>query len=165
MRLARLRAAVDRALEALLALLMASLVGSVLWQVFTRFALADPSSGTEELARFALIWLGLLGAAYAFGRRLHLSVDLLGAALGARPGGRAALDLLLHLCVAAFAAAILVGGGSLLVDLTLRLQQRSAALGIPLGAVYLALPLSGLLMLLYAALGVGECLVRLRRRG
>ena len=52
---------VDRALERALAVLMAAMVLAVLWQVATRYLLRDPSSLTEELARFGLMWLGLLG--------------------------------------------------------------------------------------------------------
>lgn len=158
---ARLRAAVDRGLEAVLALLMAGMVLNVLWQVFTRFALRDPSSVTEELARFALVWVGLLGAGYGFGRRLHLAVDLLAGGLTGT-AARARLELAIQVCVSVFALSVLVAGGGLLVRLTLGLQQTSAALGVPLGYVYLALPLSGLVVLFYAALAIAESAARLR---
>ena len=144
----RLRERVDRALETALALLMAAMVANVLWQVATRFALGDPSSVTEEIARFALVWLGLLGAAYGFGRRAHLAVDL----LPSRVAGAAArrLAIAVQLCVALFAGLVLVGGGGRLVALGFSLGQTSAALGLPLGAVYLALPAAGVLVLFYA---------------
>ena len=60
---------------------MAIMVIAVLWQVFTRFVLGSPASGTDELVRFALLWLSLLGASYGFGRRAHLAIDLLPNAL------------------------------------------------------------------------------------
>ena len=68
---------IDKILEWTLVVSMSLLVIDVLWQVFSRFILQDPSSFTEELARFLLIWVGLLGAAYAAGQRMHLAVDLL----------------------------------------------------------------------------------------
>ena len=77
----RLRSQVDRALAAVLATLLASLVVVVCWQVVTRFVLERPSSVTEELARFLLIWLGLLGGAHALGQGMHLSIDYLGSRL------------------------------------------------------------------------------------
>jgi hypothetical protein len=55
---------------------MAVSVLNVLWQVFTRFVIRHPSSYTEELARYLLVWVGLLGAAYASGHKLHLAIDL-----------------------------------------------------------------------------------------
>lgn len=143
-----LRRHVDRLLAATLAGLMGCLVALVCWQVFTRFVLGDPSSVTEEAARFLLIWLGLLGAARALGQRMHLAIDL---AARRFVGLRRPIDLLGRSTCALFAAAVLVAGGWRLVDLTLALGQTSPALGWKLGYVYLALPLSGLLMIFYAA--------------
>lgn len=62
----------------------------------------------------------------------------------------ARLRHLAALAVAIFALAVMVAGGVNLVMLTLELEQVSAALGIPMGLVYLALPLSGLLIAFYA---------------
>ena len=75
--MSRVRAAIDRAVETLLALLMAAAVANVVWQVVSRFVLGRPSSVTDELARYLLVWIGLLGAGYAVGRRLHVAVDVL----------------------------------------------------------------------------------------
>ena len=65
----------DRSLEVLVMVVMAVLVLDVLWQVFTRLVLKDPSTVTEELATFMLIWVALLGAAVALGRGAHLGID------------------------------------------------------------------------------------------
>ena len=105
----RLRDLVDRALEILLATLMAAMVVAVLWQVFTRFVLRNPSSVTEELMRFGLIWLGLFGAAYGFGKRYHLTIDQL--AQRSSEKGKMVLDLLTHLTIILFAFWIFVIGG------------------------------------------------------
>lgn len=141
MTFADLKRHVDRALEAILAALMAAMVLAVLWQVATRYLFRDPSSVTEELARFGLVWLGLLGASYGFGKRAHLAIELVPKSLK--------LDLFVAASVAAFALVVLVIGGFRLVDATLALGQTSAALQIERGYVYLALPLSGALILFY----------------
>jgi TRAP-type C4-dicarboxylate transport system permease small subunit len=135
---------VDRWLGHFVTSLMAVLVLDVVWQVFSRFALSDPSTVTEELARYLLIWLGLFGAAYAAGQGKHLSVDLLGTAT---MRARAALvaELVFGL--------LLIVGGARLVFIQLSLGQNSAALGIPLGVVYLAIPVAGLLFVFYAGAG------------
>ncbi len=144
----RLLAWLDRLLEALLALLVLALVLTVSWQVAARYLLQSPGSWTEELARFLLIWIGLVGAAYAYRSRAHMSVDLLAARLGA--AGARALRRVGALAVLLFAVSVLLVGGTRLVLLTLELAQTSAAMGLPMGYVYLALPLSGLLLALYA---------------
>ncbi len=141
MTLADLKQHVDRALEVTLAAVMAAMVLAVLWQVATRYLLRDPSSVTEELARFGLVWLGLLGASYGFGQRAHLAIELI-------PRTRL-LELIVAASVAAFAILVLVVGGLRLVYATLALGQTSAALQIERGYVYLALPLSGALILFY----------------
>jgi TRAP-type C4-dicarboxylate transport system permease small subunit len=63
----RLKTIIDRVLGGFLALAMALAVAAVLWQVFSRYVLADPSSFTDELVRYLMVWIGLLGAAYAAG--------------------------------------------------------------------------------------------------
>jgi len=152
----RLRHLVDRALEVLLATLMAAMVMAVLWQVFTRFVLRDPSSMTEELVRFGLIWLGLLGAAYGFGKRYHLAIDLLHRR--SSKSIKRGLDLVTHLSVIIFAFWVLIVGGYRLVDLTLAMGQTSAALEIERGYIYLALPISGLAMIFYSVVSMLEAL-------
>jgi TRAP-type C4-dicarboxylate transport system permease small subunit len=154
------RRVVDSALEWLLVAFMSSMVINVLWQVATRFLLHNPSSFTEEIARYLLVWVGVLGGAYAVGKRIHLAIDLLPSKLEGRR--KAMLELFIEVCIFVFAALVLVFGGSGLVWLTLDLGQTSAALQIPLGFVYLVLPLSGLLMMFYSGLHGVEALDRLR---
>ena len=156
----QLKRKVDQALGGFVALAMALAVATVLWQVFLRYVLADPISSTDELVRYLLIWIGLLGAAYAAGQRLHLAIDLLPAKLEGR--SRHLLDLGVQTLIFVFALAVMVIGGSQLVRLTLMLGQTSAALGVPLGWVYLVLPLAGLFLMLYSALFAAERLHLLR---
>ncbi len=145
----RLRSSVDQVLKWLVIALMGVMVLNVLWQVFTRFVLRDPSSYTEELARYLLIWVGLLGAAYAASQKMHLAIDILTARLHGR--SRHYAEMFIYLCTFLFALTIMVIGGIRLVNLTLTLNQISAALQIKLAYVYLALPLSGIIIMFYAA--------------
>ncbi len=143
-----MRKHVDRWLERLLVLLMGAMVLNVLWQVASRYLLNDPSAFTDELAGFLMIWVGLLGAAYATGKGLHLAIDLLHEYSSA--GLQKRLDTVINLLITFFALSILVIGGTRLVYLTLLLEQSSANLEVPLGYVYLAVPVSGILMVYYS---------------
>jgi TRAP-type C4-dicarboxylate transport system permease small subunit len=127
---------------------MALCVINVTWQVVSRYAVRVPSSYTEELARYLMIWVGLLGAAYAVGQGMHLAIDLLPAALHGR--ARRRLERVIALFVLIFALAVMVWGGSRLVWMTFYLGQKSAAMKLKMGYVYLALPISGALMTFYA---------------
>jgi TRAP-type C4-dicarboxylate transport system permease small subunit len=140
---------VDYALAWLLVLLMGASVVNVLWQVTTRFVLGNPSAFTDELARYLLIWIGLMGGAYAAGRRLHLAIDLLPMKLAGRPSG-AALNMFINGVVFLFALLVLVVGGIRLVYIVSVLGQASAALQVPLGVVYAVIPISGFLIMYYS---------------
>ncbi|MFV0269022.1 MAG: TRAP transporter small permease, partial [Draconibacterium sp.] len=72
-----MRQKIDKIIEIVLVALMSILVIDVLWQVFSRYVLSAPSSFTDELAGFLLIWVGLLGSAYVAGKNEHLAIDLL----------------------------------------------------------------------------------------
>lgn len=143
-----MRKLVDKCLERLLMGLMALLVVDVLWQVLSRYVLASPSSFTDELAGFLLIWVGLLGAAYVTGQEGHLAIDLLVRKVDAAWQRR--LRALSLLVIALFALAVMIVGGSWLVYTRFYLGVTSASLQVNLGYVYLVLPLSGLLTAYYA---------------
>jgi len=125
---------------------------NVLWQVITRFLLNHPSSYTEEIARFLLIWIGLLGAAYGIGKNIHLAIDVLKQKLP--EAKRRIMDILINSFVFLFALTVMIIGGIYLVLLTFDLHQISAALQLELGYVYLAVPLSGILMAFYSLLNI-----------
>ncbi len=140
----------DKALGWFLIVLMAVLVINVLWQVFTRFVLDNPSSFTDELARYLLIWVGLIGAAFVAGQKMHLAIDLLPTKLTGK--SKIYLDIFIEICIALFSLLVMIIGGVNLVAITLRLHQTSAALGIPLGYVYLSIPISGIIIIVYTVL-------------
>ncbi len=154
MKLQNIKISVDKVLEWTLIVLMAANVLNVLWQVFTRFVLKNPSSFTEELARYLLIWVGLLGASYVTGRKMHLAIDVVINRLTGR--ARRLVEYLIEVSILVFAFFVMVFGGIRLVIITLTLNQISAVLRIKLGYVYLVLPLSGLILVFYSLLFIAE---------
>jgi TRAP-type C4-dicarboxylate transport system permease small subunit len=138
---------IDKVLGIFLVFLMSLMVFAVTWQVFSRYALQSSSSFTEEVARYLLIWIGLLGAAFISGQRQHLSIDILGPKL--KESNRIKLRSAINVLIIGFSFFVLIIGGSNLVYVNYLLGQTSAALNIPLGTIYLALPLSGALVIVY----------------
>jgi TRAP-type C4-dicarboxylate transport system permease small subunit len=149
----------DHSLEILVMTVMAVLTVDVLWQVFTRFILKNPSTWTEELAIFLLIWVSLLGAAVALGRGAHLGIDYLVNKLSIKK--KLCTEVFVFLCIALFSLCVMVIGGIDLVISTLKLGQVSPALGVKIGYVYLAIPISGFFLVLYSVIGLVERLVEL----
>ncbi|HRP11830.1 MAG TPA: TRAP transporter small permease subunit, partial [Terricaulis sp.] len=47
---------------------LALMLGCMLVQVVSRYLLSEPLAWTEELARYAMVWCGFLGATTAFQR-------------------------------------------------------------------------------------------------
>lgn len=115
-----------------------SLLLIVLWQVFSRYVLNDPSTISEELARILLMWLGPLGAAYAMAFHEHMAIDLLSQKVSEQKKFFLEKIKLIFCGLLSF---ILFRGGVEIVDSALSLEQKTAALGMPMGLVYLAVPI------------------------
>lgn len=139
---------IDKILEYVLITIMSILVIDVLWQVLSRYILSSPSSFTDELAGFLLIWVGVLGAAYVTGKKEHLAIDLL--IQKSKPSTQKKLMLIVNSMIALFALFVMIIGGSWLMFTRFQLNVSSAALHLPLGYVYSILPISGLLMFYYS---------------
>jgi TRAP-type C4-dicarboxylate transport system permease small subunit len=138
---------IDSVLSGALIIIMSAMVLNVLWQVFTRFVMGTPSSFTDELARYLMIWAGILGAAYVAGKDMHVAIDVLPQKFNKATQKR--LSTAVKVAVILFALSVMVIGGIRLVYITFVLEQLSPALQIPLAYVYLVIPISGLLIVYY----------------
>ena len=139
---------VNRLLEQVLVVIFALLVLDVLFQVFSRYMLDASFTWTEEFARFSLIWLTILGAAYLNGKREHLSMDFLYQKFSET--NKRKVSILIEILIFLFALFVMVIGGFNLVYTTLHLEQLSGTLRIPLGYVYAIMPFSGLLIMCFS---------------
>lgn len=144
----KIKKVLDRSLEFLVAFLMGVLVVDVSWQVFTRYVMGHQASWTEELAVFLLMWVGLLGASVALNRGAHLGIDYFVGKL--KPKTRVYTELAVFASTGLFALFVMMIGGGQLVRLTLVREQISPAMGIQMGYVYMAIPISGFFLLLYS---------------
>ena len=72
-----MRKIIDRITEILTGSLLVFMVLIACWQVFTRFVLQSPSTVTEEILRFGLIWLTMIGGAYVYGKNQHLAISFI----------------------------------------------------------------------------------------
>jgi TRAP-type C4-dicarboxylate transport system permease small subunit len=139
----------NKSIETLLMLIFGLLVLDVVWQVASRYIIGQSSSFTEEYARFSLIWLTVLGAAYINGQKEgHLSMDFLLMKLS--PEKRIKRLRVIQIVMAIFALVVMVIGGGNLVYTTLKLGQLSPALLMPLGYVYTIVPICGLIIIFFS---------------
>lgn len=143
----KLRRKIDTILANFLVIIMSIMVINVLWQVASRFIVGSPSSFTDELARYLMIWIGILGAAYVSGQNMHVAIDVLPSRLSSKAQRR--LKLIVKALIILFCLTAMVIGGSRLVYITHVLDQNSPALQVPLSLVYVVIPISGVLIIYY----------------
>jgi TRAP-type C4-dicarboxylate transport system permease small subunit len=155
--LLRLKKGMVTLLEYLLILAVAFLVLDVVWGVATRYLLGEQAKWTEELARFLLIWVSMLGGALAFGTKAHLGVDYFVGKL--HPESSKAMAVIIHLIVLFFGVAVFLYGGGTLVTDALAMEQMTPALGMKMGHVYLALPIAGVFIVLFTVEHLIELIV------
>ena len=133
-------------LRLILAVMVAVMVIACCYQVITRFILNDPSKYTEEFLRYALIWLTMLGAPYAYGAGKHLSIDLL--VMNFSDKAKNYVRVFVEVVVLILSLAVFVYGG---IAVTLNAGgQISAAMQLPMECYYACIPVGGVLMAIYS---------------
>jgi TRAP-type transport system small permease protein len=114
-------------IERLLAtLLLLTILGTMSAQVVARYVLHAPISWSEEWARFALIWMAFLAAAFVMAEGQHIAVDVVSQCLS--PRGRRLLECLSNTVVILACLLLLFGGFRFVWRVGL---VGSPALGIP----------------------------------
>ncbi len=129
----------NKVMMAIMALLMTVLLCSALWQVFSRFVLNNPSTITEELSRYTLIWSVMLGAGYAFSNDSHIALTL----VKDKVHGKAALilNIFIEAVIWFFVIAVLFVGGITLCKNNA--SQLTPVLRLNKGLVYSCVPILG----------------------
>lgn len=147
-----MRKIIDKIIEILCTLIMGYMVIDVCWMVIARFVLKNPSTTSEEVLRYLLVWTTMVGGAYAYGRRKHLSINMLTKKLS--PRNQKILDICVQVVVIAFCAVVMVMGDLRLVQTTF--NQISSALHLPMPYVYASILVGGVLIIFYSLLFILE---------
>lgn len=133
--------------------LFALLVIIVVWQVAARQLLNNPQAWTEEASRMTFVWLGLFAAALVFAERGHIAVDFVVRKFS--PFAQKITGIAVQGLIIFFVASVMVYGG-------IRAgsgagNQRLAALDfLTLGQMYLVLPISGVLIIIFSLANIVE---------
>jgi TRAP-type C4-dicarboxylate transport system permease small subunit len=130
--------------ETIVVLLMAVMVGTVILQVYCRFVLGNPLSWSEELARYAFVWITFLGAAVAYRHGSHIIVETIVVLLPRR--AQVALAWLVDALMVACLLVLLVQGLNIV---QVNSNVEATMLEIPMSWVYGAVPVSAAIMLAY----------------
>ena len=145
-----LRKRLDKTLGSLCCLLLAVMVCIACWQVISRYIIGVPSTTSEELLRFSLVWISMLGMAFVAGKNQHISLTLFVDKVS--PEIRRWWMIILQVTFAAFSIWVLIIGGLKISSISM--LQISPALGIPMGKIYYALPVAGGLIIIYSLMNI-----------
>lgn len=151
----RISAALDRVATVLSGVAIVVLVGAVLLQVVARYIFSQPPAYTEELARYAMIWAGLIGATMSFRRRFDPA--LFNGIAGGPAWLRAAAELVKSLVVLIYLLPVLwhvfFGPGMNPARGFLLRHSRTMADALPFSTVWVAIavPLMIVLILIHLA--------------
>lgn len=121
------------------------LILSVLLQVFSRLALPSSPVWTEELSRFALLYMVAAGCGVAIRSGDLVNVDLFTALLPER--GRLVLELLVQLVVIVFLASLIMPAWKFV---TIGAMQTSPALGWPMNTIHFIVLLAPISLILFS---------------
>ncbi len=143
----------NKSIEVICMILLVFMVVLGTWQIITRYVLNNPSTVSEDLLIYSFVWMALLGSAYVFGKKDHMTMVFFRNKLENKsPRVKVGLSIMTELVILVFSALVLVLGGVQISNLAM--GQISPALGIPMGYIYLALPLSGVITIIYNILNL-----------
>lgn len=152
-------AILDKVLELFLAVMGALVFLSAIAQVLFRYAVGDSLLWSEELGRYLFVWLVFLGAAHAVSTKGHLVINMITQYLPDM--GQRAVELIAQVLMMVFFVFLAVQGFRLSATAW---NQLSPAVEIPMGVVYLVIPISALLMLFNSIRVLLAASVKQRRR-
>lgn len=141
--------ALDRLLKYLLTFLVGLLTVSVFLQVLIRFVFKYPLPWTEEVSRIAFVYSIFVGATIAVREKAHLNVDFV---LVVLPQGLALAIKLVGTALVGIFLVFMTWQGVVFVRATG--VQVTPVMQVPFRYLYLIIPTSGGLMLLYLVLGI-----------
>ncbi|WP_108661396.1 TRAP transporter small permease [Acuticoccus kandeliae] len=142
-----------RPIEIIVAALLLAMVAALLLEVVLRFTTQTSLPWTSEFARYAMVWITFLGAALAIRDREHIQVTFF-VMLLPKVGRRVAL-IAIDIVLLAFVATMLRYSVGIVKT---EMAMRTAALEIPFGLVVLAMPIAGVLMIIYLLADIGALL-------
>jgi len=126
--------------------MLAAMAAMVFANVALRFLTDQSILWVEEVSRYLMIWLTFVGSGIVLRYGAHVAIETLAQSL---PGAAVAIrGAVLAVLLAFFAAMIWLGARYAM----LTWDQTTPVLGIPIGAVYLAMPIGFALMIVHLAL-------------
>ena len=146
----KLRNTLNKVLNLLAGLSMTVMVVLTTYQVVVRYIFNSPSTWSEELVGYLFGWSTMLGATIVSGERGHMNIPIIIDRFS--PTLRKAFHIFAEVIAFLFSATILVFGGIQVSRLAM--GQQTSSLGVAVGVFYWAMPLCGVVILLYSVMNI-----------
>ena len=146
----KIRSVLNKALNLLAGLSMTVMVILTTYQVIARYIFNSPSTWSEELVGYLFGWSTLFGATIVSGERGHMNIPIIIDRFN--PTLRKAFHIFAEVIAFLFSATILVFGGIQVSRLAM--GQQTSSLGVAVGVFYWAMPLCGVVILLYSVMNI-----------
>ncbi|MCI8372638.1 MAG: TRAP transporter small permease [Lachnospiraceae bacterium] len=146
----KIRNMVNQCLSWLCSILFMLLVVIGTYQIVVRYLFNTPSTVSEELLTYGFTWMALLASALVFGKREHMRMGFLADKISGTK--RRILEIFIELLILFFVSVVMVYGGIQIVKLTM--SQMTASLGVSMGVIYLAVLISGIVIVIYSILNI-----------
>ncbi|MBS6366248.1 MAG: TRAP transporter small permease [Clostridiales bacterium] len=117
----------------------------VVWQVIARYLLKMPSSWSEIAVTYGFVCLGMLCGAYVFGQSDHMNMQFIRNRFPRKV--QIVVQMFTELMTAFLAAAVMGYGGYQLA--VAAMTQIDPSLHIPMGYIYMVIPIAGVCMIFY----------------
>lgn len=140
--------AIDKILNMLLIFFMVIMCFSLLYQILARRVFDVRALWPDELSRFTMAWMVYLGTIIGIRNDSHIRIDLIDQLI---PNSLKVLDFI-YLSLNIIFSIIITKVGFDAVSLVV--NQKSPNMGISMSFLYLVLPLSAVISLLYLAMKV-----------
>lgn len=134
------------------AILLAFMTLLTSYQVFMRYILKSPSTMSEDILSYSFVWLSLLAAALVFGERDHMKLTFFVDRINKHIG--LVLAIFSEILIFLTAILIFIFGGRGFMEVGI--LQVSPTLGITMNWIYIILPISGFLIVLYNIINIVE---------
>ena len=141
----KVKKVLDRLIEWVCVLLRGLMTILVSYQVILRYFFNSPNAYTEALAKYMFVWMVMYGSAYVFGLREHMNIGFIRDRMPEKV--RVMLEMVGEMIIVLFAMGVMIYGGY--KQVSDQMIQLEAALQIPMGIIYSAVPISSCFILFY----------------
>lgn len=135
----------EKLINFIIGVMLAGMVIAVFGNVIFRYFLDAALAWSEEVSRFMFIWLAFMGSVIAYIRNEHLGLDIL---LKVLPPIGARIMVLIADTLVLIALVIMTYGGIVMTADSFASGWVAAAVPVPYGYVYMAVPIASGLMLI-----------------